>query len=108
MEEWSSASAEAERRLRAQEAGLAAGTTSESMSETGRRFGLGTHELDHGAVSMDDDGGGSASNWDGGMPGKASSWDEELYKNIPVGIREFMKQEKRLKEKHLKAGTLGG
>jgi hypothetical protein len=35
-------------------------------------------------------------------------WDEELYKNVPVGIREFMKQEKRLKEKHLREGTVGG
>jgi hypothetical protein len=35
-------------------------------------------------------------------------WDDDLYKNVPVGIREFMKQEKRLKEKHLKEGTSGG
>ncbi|KAK4449647.1 oxidoreductase-like domain-containing protein 1 [Podospora aff. communis PSN243] len=117
MEEWSSAHSEAERRLRAQEAGLAAGTTSASMGEAGRsaKVGLGTHELDHGAVSMDDDGGGSATNWDAGVGGPSSPsgkapplWDEELYKNVPVGIREFMKQEKRLKEKHLREGTSGG
>ncbi|KAK0644207.1 oxidoreductase-like protein [Cercophora newfieldiana] len=118
MEDWSSAHSEAERRLRAQEAGLAAGTTSASMGETGRsaKIGLGTHELDHGAVSMDDDGGGSAANWDAGVGGPSSPtgkvstafWDEELYKNVPVGIREFMKQEKRLKEKHLREGTSGG
>lgn len=35
-------------------------------------------------------------------------WDEELYKNVPVGIREFMKQEKRLKEKHREEGTAAG
>ncbi|KAJ4303848.1 hypothetical protein N0V88_001445 [Collariella sp. IMI 366227] len=34
--------------------------------------------------------------------------EEELYKNVPVGIREFMKQEKRLKEKHLREGTMRG
>jgi len=118
MEDWSAAHTEAERRLRAQEAGLATGATSESMSETGRsaKMSLGTHELDHAAVSMDDDGGGSAANWDAGVSGLTSPsgttsqtlWDEELYKNIPVGIREFMKQEKRLKEKHLREGTAGG
>jgi len=118
MEDWSAAHTEAERRLRAQEAGLATGATSESMSETGRsaKMSFGTHELDHAAVSMDDDGGGSATNWDAGVSGLTSPsgttsqtlWDEELYKNIPVGIREFMKQEKRLKEKHLREGTAGG
>lgn len=118
MEEWSSAHNEAQRRLRAQEAGLAAGTTSASMGETGRsaKLDLGKHELDHGAVSMDDDGGGSVANWDAGVGGPSSPsgkvspafWDEELYKNVPVGIREFMKQEKRLKEKHLREGTSGG
>lgn len=35
-------------------------------------------------------------------------WDDELYKNVPVGIREFMKQEKKLKEKHLREGTSSG
>jgi hypothetical protein len=34
-------------------------------------------------------------------------WDDELYKNVPVGIREFMKQEKKLKEKHAREGTFG-
>ena len=118
MEEWSGAHAEAERRLRAQEAGFATGTTSASMSETARsaKMDVGVHELDGGAVSMDDDGGGSIANWDvgGGGPSSPSGhvskdfWDEELYKNVPVGIREFMKQEKRLKEKHLREGTVGG
>lgn len=39
-------------------------------------------------------------------------WEEEAFKNVPVGIREFMKQEKRLKERHereaLAAGGGGG
>lgn len=34
-------------------------------------------------------------------------WDEELYKNVPVGIQEFMKQEKRLRLKHAQEGNLG-
>jgi hypothetical protein len=68
------------------------------------------------AISMDEDGGGSVGNWDvGNVAGQGTGgtltrdfWDEELYKNVPVGIREFMKQEKRLKEKHMKEGTFGG
>lgn len=71
---------------------------------------------------MDDDGGGSETNWrteeDGMkmmMKAKTDSpkiakdfWDEDLYANVPVGIREFMKHEKRLKKKHAEEGTVGG
>jgi hypothetical protein len=32
---------------------------------------------------------------------------EELFSGVPVGIREFMKQEKWLKEKHAREGTTG-
>ncbi|KAF4504531.1 hypothetical protein G6O67_007975 [Ophiocordyceps sinensis] len=35
-------------------------------------------------------------------------WDEDVLDNVPVGIREFMKQEKRLKEKHQREGSAGG
>lgn len=67
--------------------------------------------------SMDSDGGGSESNW---VPPPAPSpavgdtkiakdfWDDGLYESVPVGIREFMKQEKRLKERHAREGTVGG
>ena len=47
---------------------------------------------------MDDDGGGSEANWDLGEPLESQ---DDLMKNIPVGIREFMRTEKMLKEKHL-------
>lgn len=57
---------------------------------------------------MEDDGGGSVANWDADGKTTRDLWDEELYKNVPVGIREFMKQEKKLKEKHAREGTLGG
>lgn len=114
MEEWSAANKAAERKLRAQEAGVAA--TSDSMAADGADVRVGERELDHGAVSMDDDGGGSSGNWDvGNVAGQGTGtklskdfWDEELYRNIPVGIREFMKQEKRLKERHMREGTVGG
>lgn len=114
MEEWASASAEAERRLKDQEAGV---------SEVGAGVGdavpepvIATSVGGAADTSMDDDGGGSASNWAAvDLPSSSASpsssrksWDEELYKNVPVGIREFMKQEKKLKEKHMREGTAGG
>jgi hypothetical protein len=133
MEDWADKSAEVERRLRARAAAESKegeeGTgvlevTGESMvaaDAAGRRLGegFGFHQEaeDRGAVSMDDDGGGSVGNW---VPSDSPTapaagkritkdfWDEELYKNLPVGIREFMKQEKRLKEKHMREGSLGG
>ena len=35
-------------------------------------------------------------------------WDDAVYQGVPVGFREFMKVEKRLKEKHEREGTTGG
>lgn len=60
-------------------------------------------------MSIDEDGGGSEANWPV-EPERLTKdlWDESLYKDIPVGIREFMKQEKRLKERHAAAGTSSG
>lgn len=102
LEEWAAASAEARTRLRAQ--------------ETERRIkGQGTGKMlapdgtpTHVASSMDDDGGGSEANWDidlgalGGLEDapEGKPREEDLWKDIPVGIREFMKTEKRLKEQH--------
>ncbi|KAH6617737.1 oxidoreductase-like protein [Chaetomium sp. MPI-SDFR-AT-0129] len=130
MEEWAGMSAEAERRLAAQLAGRAVGVTEESMEgvagvgqQEGGGMDLGIHDvdLDRGpmeeGVSMDDDGGGSAANWEtpripsnknAAKPATKDFWDDDLYKNVPVGIREFMKHEKRLKEKHVREGTVGG
>ncbi|KAJ5222598.1 uncharacterized protein N7469_008838 [Penicillium citrinum] len=53
-------------------------------------------EVNSASMSMDDDGGGSEANW------PAPSQDDDLFSNIPVGIREFMKTEKKLKVKHEK------
>lgn len=55
--------------------------------------GMHRSEVADASTSMDDDGGGSETNWDGGDPA-------ELFSGIPVGIREFMRTEKRLKERH--------
>jgi hypothetical protein len=59
---------------------------------------------------MDDDGGGSETNWDGGTgvdlgTGKQGA---ELFADIPVGIREFMRTEKMLKERHAREQTVAG
>ncbi|KZL63728.1 oxidoreductase-like protein [Colletotrichum incanum] len=84
MEDWSAANAEAQLKLREQK----------GASDS---------------VTMDDDGGGSETNW---MPKDPkitkNMWDEKLYNDVPVGIREFMKTEKKLKAIHEKEGTQGG
>ncbi|TDZ14918.1 UPF0651 protein [Colletotrichum orbiculare MAFF 240422] len=88
MEDWSAANAEAQLKLREQRA-------SKGQPEN--------------SASMDDDGGGSGTNWVPKDPNIAKNiWDEKLYGDIPVGIREFMKTEKKLKTIHEKEGTVGG
>ncbi|KFZ12253.1 hypothetical protein V502_07172 [Pseudogymnoascus sp. VKM F-4520 (FW-2644)] len=67
----------------------------------GREVGVDMKEGKEEARSVDDDGGGSETNWDDGLSG-------ELFKGVPVGILEFMKQEKRLKERHAREGSSGG
>jgi hypothetical protein len=111
MEAWASANAEADRRLAAREAdGSGLAESADSTAAQNKQVGKHTPGQGPAAASMEDDGGGRETNWDTtGMPKIAADfWDEELYKNLPVGIREFMKQEKRLKEKHLREGTSGG
>ena len=76
-------------RAKAQAAGKGKHITS-GMIPTGKR-----PEVQDASMSMDDDGGGSETNWtfESGDP-------EELFQSIPVGIREFMKTEKRLRQMH--------
>ncbi|KAF2712190.1 hypothetical protein K504DRAFT_479923 [Pleomassaria siparia CBS 279.74] len=74
MEEWAAKSAEARVALQAKRVGAKATPSNVAMS-------------------MDDDGGGSETSWSAGA-GK-----DDLFDNIPVGIREFMKTEKMLKQK---------
>lgn len=119
MEEWALANAEAERRLatREQEKEPRGGSAALGLSANAKIPSTTKEPALHTTVSMDDDGGGSETNWDAGAatvapPGTGriakDFWDDELYKNVPVGIREFMKQEKKLKEKHMREGTSGG
>ncbi|KAJ5180728.1 hypothetical protein N7492_003938 [Penicillium capsulatum] len=56
-------------------------------------------EVESASQSMDEDGGGSETNW------PAPSQRDDLFANIPVGIREFMKTEKKLRLKHQKEAT---
>ncbi|KAF4451456.1 hypothetical protein F53441_5548 [Fusarium austroafricanum] len=62
--------------------------------------------------SVDSDGGGSETSWAGRSVGEAKIakdfWDDELYANLPVGIREFMKTEKQLKKRHESEGAKEG
>lgn len=84
MEEWAEKSAQAR---------VAIQTQRESGKGTGTIV-AGSSQPTHVAVSMDDDGGGSETNWAMG-PAK-----EHLFDDIPVGIREFMRTEKKLKQMH--------
>ena len=52
-------------------------------------------EVESASTSMDDDGGGSQATWGTGL----STDSDDLFAEIPVGIREFMRTEKKLKER---------
>lgn len=84
MEEWAEQSAKARAAIQAKME-KAQGSGSMVVEQSTPR---------HVAVSMDDDGGGSESNW------TAGAGEEKLFDDIPVGIREFMKTEKKLKQRH--------
>ncbi|KAJ6439814.1 Oxidoreductase-like protein [Purpureocillium lavendulum] len=83
----------------------------DDMEEWSAQKNEAQRRLKQGSGTMDSDGGGSETNW-GVKLGDAKitkdMWEEDVFKSVPVGIREFMKQEKRLKEKHEREGTLGG
>lgn len=109
LEEWAAARKEADMALRKEkslEKGRGKGRRTPGVSGTGLMLGEGEKGAVHTAISMDDDGGGSDTNWGTGLETDFTS--EDLFRGVPVGIREFMKQEKRLKEKHAKEGTSGG
>jgi len=107
LEEWAAARRDADQTLRKEKRfererkRRLGGTTG-----TGMMIGEGEKGVAHTAVSMDDDGGGSETN--GGTRLESDFMSEDLFKSVPVGFREFMKQEKRLKEKHAREGTSGG
>ena len=59
------------------------------------KVGMQRSEVADASTSMDEDGGGSETNWHGVDAA-------ELFSSIPVGIREFMRTEKRLRHQHRK------
>ncbi|CAO2648014.1 Nn.00g089360.m01.CDS01 [Neocucurbitaria sp. VM-36] len=86
MEEWAEKSAQARAAM-------------QSQRQKGKGTGsmvAGPGQPTHVAVSMDDDGGGSETNW------SADAEQAHLFDDIPVGIREFMRTEKKLKLVHQK------
>ncbi|KAL1838207.1 hypothetical protein VTJ49DRAFT_2934 [Mycothermus thermophilus] len=122
MEEWAAATAEVERRLgrtaesgrrvrEGEEVSEEVGVTEASAEavERGKGMRMGVHEEvadREGGLGMEEDGGGVVEDWGKGEDRREKGgWDDELYKHLPVGIREFMKHEKRMKEKHLREGT---
>ena len=118
LEDWAAASARAEEALRAQKEKKKKQVAREaSIKDTTR---VSSQAPSSTSISMDDDGGGSETNWRPEEIEKEKQmaktdrpkiakdlWDDELYRNVPVGIREFMKTEKKLKKKHEQEGTLG-
>ncbi|KAI0601222.1 oxidoreductase-like protein [Biscogniauxia sp. FL1348] len=106
MEEWVSATAAAEQAL------AAAATTATTNATTADAPGGRGARANVPAASLEQD--GIDKHWEVDLLKKTDRpkiakdlWDDDLYRNVPVGIREFMKQEKRLKEKHIKEGTFG-
>ncbi|KAE8326097.1 oxidoreductase-like protein [Aspergillus sergii] len=69
-----------------------------SKGPTGDLLHTPRAEVASASTSMDDDGGGSETKWT--IPDQA----DDLFASIPVGIREFMKTEKKLKQKHQQHG----
>ncbi|KIW64140.1 hypothetical protein PV04_09095 [Phialophora macrospora] len=54
-------------------------------------------EVEHASGSMDDDGGGSEGLWT--TPSSSVDNDDVLFQGIPVGIREFMATEKKIRDR---------
>jgi Oxidoreductase-like protein, N-terminal len=79
---------------RVNQAHAKATNTNTSMRSSDMRQGPRS-EVASASISMDDDGGGSEANWE--MP--SATGGEDLFAGIPVGIKEFMKIEKKLREK---------
>lgn len=113
LEQWAAASARADEALRADRS-----RTKGPVLDVGAVPGDTSVSAAVSSVDDDDGGGGSETNRHAAEKEMAKKthrpkiakdlWDDELYSNVPVGIREFMKHEKRLKKKHEEEGTFGG
>jgi hypothetical protein len=92
MEQWAA-------RVREAQAKMTRGGPQRDMRQRPRA------EVNSASASMDGDGGGSEANWV--SPSAGGDLEDDLFAGIPVGIREFMKTEKRLREKHRKEREQG-
>lgn len=90
FEEWSAKTKEAKAKMQAQRAQQPQGADMPAAL----------------ASSMDDDGGGSETLWTGGS--EVNEEEMDPFANVPVGMREFMRTEKMLKQKHAAQGSKGG
>lgn len=108
MEGWAAANAEAEKRLQEQQSppDVLGGSTSAANGTAGVDGAGAPRPSYNEAVSMDDGGGSSSAHHQPVL--NKNMWDDDLYKDIPVGIREFMKTEKKLKNRHQDEGSVGG
>jgi Oxidoreductase-like protein, N-terminal len=91
LEDWAAKAAQARAALAAKGSKGADELRLRSFQGGPRSTGAG---IAGGAQSIDDGVGGSETNWDLGQSGT------ELFADIPVGIREFMRTEKMLRQKH--------
>ncbi|KAI1172202.1 oxidoreductase-like protein [Nemania sp. FL0916] len=96
MEEWAAASARADGALQAQRSTPTSTTTPAASVDTASTDSTHAASRQNEEMAKTD------------RPKIAKDlWDDDLYTNIPVGIREFMKHEKKLKKKHEEEGTFG-
>jgi hypothetical protein len=97
LEEWAAAASEARQKMLARGK---LGTADEKRLDRFKEGGESGKGLAGGSLSVDDDGGGSETNWEAGLELSGSGKTADLFGDIPVGIKEFMKTEKMLKERH--------
>lgn len=70
---------------------------SPNRTAEGPKMNLARPEVHEASGSMDDDGGGSESLWT--TPSSPENEEDILFAGIPVGIREFMLTEKRIRDR---------
>ncbi|KAH8193526.1 hypothetical protein TruAng_012308 [Truncatella angustata] len=117
VEEWAALSKEAEKRLQADRAQGPVEVLGSVSAVKGIRdlkgpatvgSKIGSAPVNQ-VTSMDDGRGGSDTTWPVDQHKITKDlWDEDLYKGVPVGIREFMKTEKKLRKRHEEEESLGG
>ena len=94
LESWAQLKSQAEKRSRVKE-GVASAGVDGSGNQDGRKLNMAANgnPRGHGMV------GETIKEEQDNSDAAAVQVDQELFDNVPVGIREFMKQEKRLREK---------